>query len=1566
MATKKSGTAGDRSASTEVAPPPKRATKKADAAPGAADKVKPAKTAAKRAAPTKAAAAKSESPRKRAPKQVPTDVPETAIVVATPKSVFNATPVDLSLWHDGVAVLQLPSLERATLLPLPPGAVLDLRPINTSLVLAPNGQVARGEGDGELVITPANLTRAPQEDPVEIGVILTNDTDGYIDVYAVENKEASLIAGGIAPGTPWDGGKRLLGEVLVARSTFTGALLGMMAVGARQFGMALRTRQQTVSVNTDFRSRLDDALPLPSPLPDIGAVTVIGEARDRPKPESRDYIVISEHENLLRTQFNGRPKVVTRTVKIAGAKLIWSEADDSYGLMSYQGPGALEVEELEMYADHVVIGSPLRFPGTNVTIYARRLEFRGDGAIDTTPMPYLAPARSQYHDSDGRPADDQLRATCIAENGLPGQAGGDIGLFVDSLIVPPGDGTRFVARGGAGQRAEPGGRRAATMTTPATTPTATSTAPKALPSTGETVALITQDAIVGQFSAAFLEAKECWKWRWPGEVDWPSQVAHPYLTGANVVGEGSGVTDLVIVAHDDTMHDTNLFFLSSSGVERRHVQGQRPNDDDGNMSWAQGLRPAAIGRPGKGGDAYEGGQPGDGGAGGSVVTSLPLDLIAALCDTAGGAAGPETEAVPGGEPGSPNPAFAVMISVVKKAWIDSPRSPALLTAQQVSAEAGAPAGRARGQDGPSTAPRSEPQGWLRPEIVDALLACARDAFRNGHRDLARTLLEPYYALLQSDDVDEELQFRALSIAAIRDNICSNLDYYGNPAGWLPRMRLSSNFDLFQTLRVLAAKMLLYAQKGEQKYATLSDRREIARQTSAILADELDSRVEQLTRRIAELATARLALEKVSANAQAKQAEFDLLKKLTESEALQVVERQRIFRGVTKVIGGLMKASPVGQPYLGLGGDVATTVGEINFTDPAAIPKQIGDALGKVGTSTDNFLKTNADLIEGDQLKKLRAEMQRGQGPMDALTDQLAKVKGTTASLEKSVTARAKPIEAQWDTEREAELTWFKTELANVEAKLKAPSGPIPSTDTPEQQEAERKRLEAEYTRLEARLGAAEAATLTEQRAILSREVERYSEQVAAAKADAKLEAATKDAERVRSLTADRDKLEAFRVRTDQIDDELRAAKREDSDLKAREAIRKTASQDALKRLRSMSSGISTLGQAVATLGTPATTADADVQAFAQVLLKSKNRDEYQRVLRDFESLAKDQSKAMDVLKVAQQRITTNIADIAGNLVAQNGLSRQRQSLDGALDVRSMRYLQDMQARARDLMRWSMYNLVMSYRYEYLGDVDKELFNFDDVIERMKKLEAARPDAAHGVTVTPLTDAEVKGVDDAVMRDIFIAEAKKILEERQHRVGASMQNVATLRLSDAQLAQLRTSGQVTFNLVRDMHAGNFNWVDARIVDITLETFTIETTNPALSVRLVFRHSGESVILGRDKRTGAPTYYYFRAAPGDDPIEWGYSYNHATTETLTIKRIRKDAKDLESDAMLKKLLEPDPGAVSTASKLEFKEYSPGYFSDLTLRLSGGPKATAEITNISALQFSVTYSVKTELTN
>jgi hypothetical protein len=96
----------------------------------------------------------------------------------------------------------------------------------------------------------------------------------------------------------------------------------------------------------------------------------------------------------------------------------------------------------------------------------------------------------------------------------------------------------------------------------------------------------------------------------------------------------------------------------------------------------------------------------------------------------------------------------------------------------------------------------------------------------------------------------------------------------------------------------------------------------------------------------------------------------------------------------------------------------------------------------------------------------------------------------------------------------------------------------------------------------------------------------------------------------------------------------------------------------------------------------------------------------------------------------------------------------------------------------------------------------------------------------------------------------LAVAQAVIDEREE----------TTRRCDASCGSRRrncaSSGSraSTFNLVRDLNAGTFNTVDYRIVDINLDSVTIDTDNPALSVRLVFRHSGESDI-PRNGMTGA---------------------------------------------------------------------------------------------------------------
>jgi hypothetical protein len=1357
-----------------------------------------------------------------------------------------------------------------------------------------------------------------------------------VDVYGVDEAgSASLAASAVPPGGQHQQQSHP-GAVWAVRATFTDELEGMFVLGVEP--------AQVLSVTGGFPSELAESAPLPSPLPAIENVALVGGERERPRPESRDYIVISEHDNLERARFNTRSRVATRTVRIAGAKLIWDRLDDRYGLMSYEGEGVLDLEALEIYADHVVIASPLRFPRTNVTICARQLEFKGDGQIDTTPIAHLAPARSRFH-SDGVPADEKGTPTYQAADGLPGEPGGDIAVFAQTLTLPPGgeSRTRFIARGSAGQQAERGGRKRY--------------APRDdhQPQGGKDAARIEEGHVSDRFSSAFVAAKSPSDWRWPGEVGWPSQVS--YEGQPLRFGQDGNVVDLVVVAHDDAMGgtDTNVFFFPPG--ERKHFMRVWDNGpiDSVRIDGEPIGRPPAR-RPGDGEDAYPGGQPGDGGDGGKLLTSLPLPLVEPLCDLAAGPAGPETPAEMGGQRGGPDPAYQVQMDVVKRTWpFESGRSPMLLV-NMVSARDGAPAEARRGRDGQGGEAVVEDRGWLEPDVIDAVVACARDAHRNGHRDLARTLLEPYYAQLRSaGGISDELQFRAVSIEAMRENLRANLDYYGNPPGWLPRLRLSTNFDLFQTLRQLSLRMLYYALNTEQKYDTLAHRGELASQTSQVLEAELDACVETLQGAVEELAGARLALEDARRQVQAKQGQMELLKSLTENEALDTVERQRIYRGVCKTVSGLMKVVPVGQPYLGLGGDVVGIAGDINFTDPDAIPKQVGDALGKLGGVTDNFLRSNGDLIADDRLRELKNKVKLDQTSADSLAEQLTRTKGANANLEKAIAARSKPIESEWNKERDAELKWLKDELAKVDGQIKTLSAP--QTDSEQKQ---REAADEAKKRLEERIGETEAATLTQQRAVLTRSIEWMADAIANEKAADAADTAARNEQRLEQLAKEKRQLEESKQRVDTLEEKQRAAKQQEKEHKEELATQERELKQTFNRLKGMGAGMGALGQGIATLATPATTADADVQAFAKTLLTSKKRDQYQKITREFEALAKVQTAAMEKLKAAQQQITTNLATVADNLTAQNALSRQRQALDGVLDIRTKRYLRGMQDRARDMLRWSMYNMTMSYRYEFLRDFDDSLYNYDKAVEQLRRLEAAptTPQTSPGAQPTKISMDEFKAQDDRVLQNEFLGEAREILEERQHRAGAAMQNVVTLRLSDEQRKELRLTGRVTFNLVSDMGAGSFDWVDARIVDITLDALTVETENPALSLRLTFRHSGESIILGRDERTRQWTYYYFRAAPGDDPIEWGFSYNHAQDP---MRRIRKDTREPEPDLMTKKILEPNtPGG----ARLDFREYSPAYFSDLTLHLTPGAGGRAGgIADITHLQFSVTYALTTE---
>jgi hypothetical protein len=82
-------------------------------------------------------------------------------------------------------------------------------------------------------------------------------------------------------------------------------------------------------------------------------------------------------------------------------------------------------------------------------------------------------------------------------------------------------------------------------------------------------------------------------------------------------------------------------------------------------------------------------------------------------------------------------------------------------------------------------------------------------------------------------------------------------------------------------------------------------------------------------------------------------------------------------------------------------------------------------------------------------------------------------------------------------------------------------------------------------------------------------------------------------------------LEAFKQKVDGVEERHRAAKRTLTEDTEEFKTQQQEWKQTFNRLKGMGSGIDLIGEAVATLGTPATKDDPDVQTFAKTLLTSE-------------------------------------------------------------------------------------------------------------------------------------------------------------------------------------------------------------------------------------------------------------------------------------------------------------------------------------------------------------------------
>jgi hypothetical protein len=1377
---------------------------------------------------------------------------------------------------------------------------------------------------------------------------VTNATSQFATVWLLD-PEGNRRVGEIAPGETWEHpSKASLQWYFCTRS---GEPLGMFVHAAplpHQEGYPPVPEAKPpfqVKLTTDFLDawRAYQAKKSEKDKRGLGPLKLIGDKRSS-KPLPDDQIFISASTVGLDITgkdepFNGLENREVRDVEIAGATLRWSSGNQI--LSGYYGKNnAADIRSLSIFCDRMEVEDNLWFPRTNVTIYARELVFKGIGRIDTTPLPPEGRAKSKYLTKDPDdptktdvPADEDGNPTYTAADGRKGEPGGNITVYAREAIYEEagasgnwfgGKGVRFICPGGKGQQGEAPGLKAYVRG-------------DKQPESYGPLPIVTAADVKRTWEEVLKHS--CSRYSWPGNVDEPGKIPNSPWTDAKVdvvsVSVFAGAYDAFGTG---VSHVRCLYLPSRDHWDRlaEHWDGQ----DRNTSVWGCNGR-----------DAYPGGWPGEGGDPGSLklITEKPSNI--APCINPSGEVGDPTEPLYG-DVVKPSPTHVSLVIFDK-----NKRAPEMRVSprggqqgQEARGRAGEPLSRQRGdwmhvqdgyvvskdarvyntrpnnrQYGPSERIQKSDLSWTHPAAMAAVLSYARTAFRNGFREEAAGALAPYQAVsvAQSGAVAQcsaEVRMAFASMAALYNNLVLDLDYYGNPPGWLPRLNALSNLSVLKSVREAAYETYYFADKMLREARELEDLRDTAELAKAALGREMEAARRQVRRAYDELPRALNKLNDVQKEVVGVGEEIVALRNEATIRSKDKAMEQRFFSAALQLVDGIAKSVPIGQPFLGAAGSVFGAASKIDWTaeKPLETARAAFDDLGQQVTT---FVTDNKDAVVAAVTSGLDGVAAKNA----ALVTQL------TREQENAGEKAAGEIEVKWQEVKSAELKRVEQQIKDIGAEITNIKKKDPKKDDTDPEVAAANdfvtALQAQKDRLTPMGTAVWQKQLTELRKQQFGLINR-------AQQDAKI--------KTRALR------EAALRAPPSLAQRLKAATRQSEDLTAQIAQKELTANKAMAQLESLGTGLATVGNAIMTMATPISDADPTVQRLASQLLVDDPvlREKGREFAKKLEAALAKKKQAATELMQWRQLAATSLDAVTRNLATMSQLSRQRQSIDMGLNPAAQAYLKQTRDAAKDALAESIYWFVKSYHYEFLGDVSDSFFNFDSWTTELQTQEnekqkqsnpnPAQPAGPGGVvTRAPkilLTKEDLVKVGDKVFKAEQLKLGKELLGERQKRAPAKKIEYTgcILRRSDdpttdwgkrqnEMLAALARGEVVLFDFVRDFRKGSYNWNNARVSKVDLVKLDIETDISDLSLTFRVEQRGDMVIaqkIGNDR-----AFYRFRPGSYSDPVGWKFGYNHLDkNQNSGIKKPDTDGDPLAGVA--KELLD---------STLKFEEYQPSLFSD-----------------------------------
>jgi hypothetical protein len=487
-----------------------------------------------------------------------------------------------------------------------------------------------------------------------------------------------------------------------------------------------------------------------------------------PAEDDKDYITIEDTRSDTTKLFNTIDRT-TRTVTISGKTVVIQKGHTQKLFESFNvnNSPAQDIETMSIYAETLIIRENFKLPQTTVKIYAKEIRFEGDGCIDTTPINYSVPAApgfKKYFDADDKevptPVAGGYETIIPGSNGLNGGNGGDIYLSVGSFYSDAVK-TRFIMNGGDGQQAGFG---------------------------------------------------------------------HDGEDGKN----GGDGTNRWMTMNPFNYNNSHGYSCSSPCPCRRHPRPTpepfNSSNESGIVYWRfntsnmgdffpyiYGSRIAAT----SGTDAIAGGKPGSAGNAGSIHANVVISdqyfIVDYLAKSHGKAGKKPTDdngeinTYKGGAAGIPHKAYAV--DVIDSGGSGSGGSDchgitethsiywaSTLLGEAIAGKDGPnlPADYLVGTDSQQIVDTTLSYAWLTPRNVKAVIDHAKDLYLYGYVNRASAIFsqyitsidnytaDPSWSSLSPDAQTDLLQYKA-QMEIYSHQLASNLDFYGNPPGWVPML-----------------------------------------------------------------------------------------------------------------------------------------------------------------------------------------------------------------------------------------------------------------------------------------------------------------------------------------------------------------------------------------------------------------------------------------------------------------------------------------------------------------------------------------------------------------------------------------------------------------------------------------------------------------------------------------------------------------------------------------------------------------------------------------------------------